>query len=507
MSLVSKVLIFSFVAVLVSAQPSNDCMCYIGDHVIPDQYVLFGRMSTPRIPGANCTRTPPSSSPFYIKCRCPCPLPPPPPPPPPQLSSPPPPPPPPAQLTPPPPMNNTNSTPTPPPMPWPMNNTNSTPTPPLMPWPMNNTNSTPTPPPMPWPMNNTNSTPTPPPMPWPTNNTNSTPVTYAVTTLAGNGVQMPNDGTGVRSSLFGVARYLVPAADEGTFLFADGSSVRALSTMGIVTTVAGNSTANGNTDGMSGSARFNTVGQVAYVPALQATLVPDYNNHCIRMLSQSTGAVMTLAGLCGVEGNADGENNTARFSQPLAVVAVGQHPPLFPGMEEVTEMVVLQQAQSSTLRWMNVSRLMTNTVAMVNGNVSLPFMATSVVHAGNGVILVSSRSAIYRINQSGIPTLMTGMESSPGAADGSLAQAQFSNINAMAMDLTTGNLWVAQSNAIRLVGMTEVTTVAGVTDVAGYADGFGSAARFTDIRGVAMSTTTPDLYVLSEGRARKVTMM
>ena len=86
---------------------------------------------------------------------------------------------------------------------------------------------------------------------------------------------------------------------------------------GIVDIVAGKSTS-GDADGVGTSASFNEPYGMSTSPDGSYILIADFNNHMIRKLVVSSGAVSTFAGN-GAEGSSNGIANYARFSEPRDV--------------------------------------------------------------------------------------------------------------------------------------------------------------------------------------------
>jgi DNA-binding beta-propeller fold protein YncE len=79
-----------------------------------------------------------------------------------------------------------------------------------------------------------------------------------------------------------------------------------------VTTLAGSSTP-GSTNGIGTGAYFNNPRRVSISPDGLLALVADNNNHLIRHIIITSGAVTTLAGLAGISGSTDGIGSNARF--------------------------------------------------------------------------------------------------------------------------------------------------------------------------------------------------
>ncbi len=146
-----------------------------------------------------------------------------------------------------------------------------------------------------------------------------------VSTLAGGGIcgiSPAADGTGT------AARFLLPAGlaidSAGTLYVADQGSntIRRVTSSGVVTTLAGSaSSSSGSADGTGSAARFNLPGGIA-VDSAGTVYVADTNNSTIRKVT-SGGVVTTLAGSAGAGGGTDGTGGAARFSLPAGIAVDG----------------------------------------------------------------------------------------------------------------------------------------------------------------------------------------
>jgi sugar lactone lactonase YvrE len=139
-----------------------------------------------------------------------------------------------------------------------------------------------------------------------------------VSTLAGLAAAPGSaDGTG------SAARFANPrgvAVDStGNLYVADSfnSTIRKVTSGGVVTTMAGFAGASGSADGTGRAARFNSPFGVA-VDSAGNVYVADPNNQTIRKIT-SDGVVKTLAGFAGATGSADGTASVARFNYPFGV--------------------------------------------------------------------------------------------------------------------------------------------------------------------------------------------
>jgi hypothetical protein len=134
------------------------------------------------------------------------------------------------------------------------------------------------------------------------------------TTLAGSGTSGSADGTGTAAEFDDPTGITVDAA--GNVFVADhgNDTIRMITPAGVVTTVAGYAQTSGSIDGTGASARFNGPAGVS-VDSSGNLYVADANNDTIRKISPA-GAVTTIAGLAGSQGNVDGLPADARFNTP-----------------------------------------------------------------------------------------------------------------------------------------------------------------------------------------------
>jgi hypothetical protein len=141
----------------------------------------------------------------------------------------------------------------------------------------------------------------------------------AVTTLAGlAGSSGSADGTG------SAARFNHPwgvATDSGGNVYVADSynhTIRKITPAGAVTTLAGLAGSSGSADGTGSAARFNDPLGVA-TDSSGNVYIADYLNETIRKITP-VGAVTTLAGPAGSSGSAaDGTGSAVHFSRPIGV--------------------------------------------------------------------------------------------------------------------------------------------------------------------------------------------
>ncbi len=242
------------------------------------------------------------------------------------------------------------------------------------------------------------------------------------TTLAGSpGVPGSTNGTG------NAARFQRPlgvvADSSGNVYVADtdNSSIRMITSAGVVSTFAGASGTSGSTDGIGTAARFAFPTQLA-IDSANVIYVADYGNHTIRKID-TAGAVTTVAGSPGVSGSADGTGTAARFSHPWGVA-----------LDAVRNLYVADY-ENGTIR---------------------------------------------KISPAGVVTTVAGSAGISGSADGTGSAARFNFPATLGID-KRGNLFVADSSNHLVRKVTPggvVTTIAGVAGASGFSDGVGAAVLF-----------------------------
>jgi streptogramin lyase len=320
-------------------------------------------------------------------------------------------------------------------------------------------------------------------------------VAYDFTTFAGL-PQGSADGTG------GAARFYGPssvATDSlGDVYVADGgnSTIRKITSAGVVTTFAGSAGVAGSTDGQGGAARFAGPSGVA-VDSAGNVYVADSGNNTVRKITPG-GAVTTLAGTPGVSGSADGTGPAAQFNDPIGLAV------------DDSGNVYVADSGNSTIREIAPGGAVT-TLAGAAGvfgasdgtGAAAEFSGpTGVAVDASGILYVADEgnATIRMIAPGGVVSTYAGMAGDYGYADGNIASAVFSSPQGVAVD-AGGNVYVADNGnedirEISAVGV--VTTLAGTTGIAGSLDGTGSGARFNNPSGVAVDGSG-DVFVADAG--------
>lgn len=306
-----------------------------------------------------------------------------------------------------------------------------------------------------------------------------------VTTLAGttltSGTNSGPAGTALFSDPTGLA---LDAA--GNIYIADNQNhaIRKLSTNGIVSTFAGKIGQTGFTNGTGTNALFNNPSGVAFAP--NGTLyVTDTGNHTIRAITTS-GVVSTLAGLPGQNGATNATGSLARFDTPLGI-AVDAAGTIYVAdcanhlIRKVTPTGVVTTLAGSAGVWGMNDGAGTN--ALFNGPVGIALDGNT-----NLFVSDSNNHTIRKITPSSAVSTWAGTPGVDGSTNGTGNAALFRKPGDLKMD-RLGNLFVMDSfnHTLRCITSNRVvTTIAGLAGDGGSVDGMGDQARFFNPFGLAV---------------------
>jgi len=306
---------------------------------------------------------------------------------------------------------------------------------------------------------------------------------YSFTTIAGSaGKSGSVDATGSSALFDGIQGVAVDSS--GNLYVADSanSTVRKITTAGVVTTLAGLAGSPGTADGTGSSARFKGPSGIA-VDGAGNVYVTDPFAQSIRKISPS-GVVTTLAG--GSTGSADGTGSAAQFNRPSGIAVDG------------TGNLYVADANNDTIRKVTSAGIVT-TLAGNSGNygsadgtgASARFSGPNgiaVDGSGNVYVADTFNSTIRKVTSTGVVTTLAGTHGATGSADGTGGAALFNFPYSIAID-ASGNLFVSDSDNDTIRKATSsgvVTTLAGSAATAGYADGIGSGALFSSPYGITV---------------------
>ncbi len=309
-----------------------------------------------------------------------------------------------------------------------------------------------------------------------------------VTTLAGLARNWgSSDGIG------GAARFAQPfdaALDSLGNLYVverGNSTIRIIHPGGEVLTLAGQAGNLGSADGAGSAARFETPEGVALDSAGNAYVADTYN-HTVRVIRPG-GVVTTLAGLAGSSGSVDGVGSAARFYLPKGIVA------------DIFGNVYVAERGNHTIRKISAGGVVTTVAGKAGDTGSADGPGSAARFNGPFGVALDSAGMVYvadtynhtirKISPGALVTTVAGLAEQRGNADGTGSAARFNQPYGVTAD-NHGNLYVAdwENDSIRKIGPGGVvTTVAGLAGNPGSADGAGSAAGFNYPYGVAVDGT------------------
>lgn len=277
--------------------------------------------------------------------------------------------------------------------------------------------------------------------------------------------------------------------------------------------LAGNDYGEGFADGTGSKARFAIPKGMAR-DARGNLYVADQYNYVVRKIAPD-GTVSTLAGLPGAHGHADGKGTQARFAAPSGVAV------------DRDGNVYVSDTQDATVRRITPDGDVTTVLGAATpeglpapggpGTIGLTRPAGMAFDdAGN--LYVADAHTVRKVLPDGSVTVLAGRAGVTEIQDGPALQASFLSLEGLALD-AAGNVYVVDSGVVLLNRFTNtflqaaavrkigtdgmVTTIAGATgtslpDVMGYADGVGTAARFSFPEGLGIDDAG-NLYIADRG--------
>ena len=304
-----------------------------------------------------------------------------------------------------------------------------------------------------------------------------------VRTLAGSAT-----GGGFSDGVGAEARFSAPWAvatdGAGNIFVADTGNhvIRKVTIDGEVTTVAGVPGIAGFQDGPAAIALFRFPAGVTVDRTNGTIYVSDKDNQVIRKIAPD-GVVSTIAGAPGEAGSADAQGSAARFAYPR-------------GLElGIDGALYVADTQNQVIRRLSLDGAATTFAGRMRlaGSLDGP-VDTARFNGPSDVAIDRSTGAMYvadtlshRIRKIATGTVSTLAGSSEGLQDGSGAGARFSEPWSVDVD-STGNLYVADyNNAVirRVTAGGTVSTLAGANAI-GSRDGIGTAAQFNGPSGLAV---------------------
>jgi uncharacterized delta-60 repeat protein len=328
-----------------------------------------------------------------------------------------------------------------------------------------------------------------------------------VTTLAGSAGQSGStDGTGSAARFFNPTGVAVDSSGNVYVADQNNQTIRKISSAGVVTTLAGSAGLSGSKDGTGSAARLSYPTGVA-VDSVGNVYVANYGNSTIRKIT-SAGVVTTLAGSAGQSGSADGTGSAARFSSPRGV-AVDSGGNVY--VADSNNHTIRKVTAAGVVTTLAGSALASGSTDGTGSGTGFDFNGWGQVAAdssGNLYVAEYGSHTIRKITRAGVVTTLAGSAGLAGSTDGTGSAARFYLPMGVAVD-GAGTVYVADTFNLTIRKISSagvVTTLAGSAGLAGSTDGTGSAARFNYLQGAAVDSTG-NVYVADSDNhtIRKIT--
>jgi len=335
----------------------------------------------------------------------------------------------------------------------------------------------------------------------PTNTGGAVPAnTYAtVSTWAGNtsGNSGRTNATG-NSARFNTPRWMTLDGSGNMYVADAGNNEirRIVVSSASVALLAGSSTGSSGTTNASGSAaRFN--GPYAITSDGSGNLyVADFNNNEIRKVVVSTMSTTLLAGsTSGNTGTTNGTGSSARFNQPAGII-----------YDPVNNYIYIADFGNNQVRRMTMGGSVTLFAGSATGaSGSADGTGSGATFNGPNGIAVDASGNVYVADQNnneirmitpaGVVTTIAG-STTAGSADGVGTAASFSTPSGVDLDVS-GNIYVTDRGnyLIRMITPAGVVTTVAGTGSSALTNGVGTAAAFSDIRGLTVDQTSGDIYI------------
>ena len=304
-----------------------------------------------------------------------------------------------------------------------------------------------------------------------------------VTTLAGQTTAGTSDFLGTQASFGGPRGIAVDYWSTVYVADTQNQTIRKIDTSGLVTTLAGSMQSGGSQDGTGSNGRFILPSGVA-IDAIggQDVYVADRNNHRIRKIS-STGVVTTLAG--STSGSLDGDGTNAQFREPQGV-AVDSAGTVYVA-DSLNHLIrkITSEGLVTTLAGGGQSGFSdTSTVSLV-GLFNTPIGLT-IDPIGRVYVADSNNHRIRRITRSGIVSTFAGT-GTVGSLNAAMLTSTFNTPKGVVVD-SAGNVYVADSanRMIRRITSAGVVTTFAGSATSGFADGTGTSATFNTPFGITV---------------------
>jgi sugar lactone lactonase YvrE len=318
------------------------------------------------------------------------------------------------------------------------------------------------------------------------------------------------------------ARFEFPNAvatdSHGNVFVADNMAIREITPSGTVSTIAGSPTLSGAVDASGAAARFSTPLGIT-VDAAGNIYIADTGNSTIRVIS-SMGAVSTLAGKAGNKGSVDGAAANARFSSPIGIAYDNNSSTVYVSDTDSCAIRTIQAGTVTTIAGPAGGAIDGSRCTPVDGAAtgagfayptSLQWEPAVATPPSGAVLLVADLGAVRAVipGPDFVVTVAGNVSENLGVTNGPALTATFDYVNSIASD-TAGDLYIADlaNNDIRVINGNPaiVSTIAGTSSITGSANGTGAAAAFNAPYSVA-TDPAGNVFVADNGNSqiRKIT--
>jgi serine/threonine protein kinase, bacterial len=240
-----------------------------------------------------------------------------------------------------------------------------------------------------------------------------------VTTLAGNGNWGSVDGTGTSATFYYPTGVTVDASGNLYVTDLGGNTIREVSSVGVVTTIAGTG-GTGSQNGPASTCTFSEPSGVA-IDGSGDLFITDASNNKIREIS-SGGTVSTFAG-SGSIGSADGTGTAASFYYPYGIAIDG------------SGNLYVADARNNEIRKITSGGVVSTFATGFNYPTGI-----AIDSAGNLYVADDGNNEIRMITPAGVVATIAGSTTS-GDIDGTGSAAAFEYPYGIAID-KSGNIYV-----------------------------------------------------------------
>lgn len=203
------------------------------------------------------------------------------------------------------------------------------------------------------------------------------------------------------------------------------------------------------TSGFADSSLINDISSSCQIDSL--IYFADPTTHTVKTLNRTTNQTSLYAGISGTSGSANGSVTSATFNRPKSVTC-----------DNVNKVIYVSDMGNAVIRGVNVTSGFVYLVAGTVGTRGLTDGAGGIFTAPMASVLYNSKLYIIDSNtvrsltldsSKTVTTLAGSLSGDLGFINGTGSQARFTNITALAIHQTTGDIYLADSgnNVIRKV--------------------------------------------------------